>query len=107
MGVMHGFAGRPPGTLWVPAFDVEAEGFSPAAGWRTTRAAGLKPSASSTKPYGLKTDRAKPCIRVGGTKSRVLPNVATALDRGVADSLSLSWCGKIRIGGRTTVRAVP
>jgi hypothetical protein len=26
---MHDFADRPPGTLWVPAFVVEAEGFSP------------------------------------------------------------------------------
>src|SRR5258705_12719290 len=37
-GVLHGVADRPPGTLWVPAFVMPAEGFSPAAaGWRTTR----------------------------------------------------------------------
>jgi len=52
---MHVFAGRPPGTLWVPAFVVVAEGFSPAAvGWRNTLAARLKPSASITKPFGLR-----------------------------------------------------
>jgi hypothetical protein len=52
---MHSFADRPPGTLWVPAFVVVAEGFSPvAASWRNTFAAGQKPSASITKPFGLR-----------------------------------------------------
>jgi hypothetical protein len=59
---MHVFADRPPGTFWVPAFVVEAEGFSPAARVVRQPAAGLKPSARLTKPYGLKTYRAKPCI---------------------------------------------
>src|SRR6266542_2691400 len=61
-GVMPGFADRPPGTPWVPAFVAVAAGFSPAAGWRTTRTAGLKPAARRTKPFGLATHRAKPCI---------------------------------------------
>jgi hypothetical protein len=30
-GVMRRFTDRPPGTLWVPAFVLPAEGFSPAA----------------------------------------------------------------------------
>jgi hypothetical protein len=67
---MHGFANRPPGTLWVPAFVVVAEGFSPAAAaWRSMRAAGLKPSAGRTKPFGLEMRRAKVCITPGGGKS--------------------------------------
>ena len=64
---MQRFAGRPPGTLWVPAFVVYAEGFSPAARMmRRPVATGLKPAARVTKPYGLGLWRAKtgitPCV---------------------------------------------
>jgi len=55
---MPGFVNRLPGTLWVPAFIVEAEGFRSADGWCTTPAAGRKPSAHSTKRCGLTTRRA-------------------------------------------------
>src|SRR6266508_6115373 len=58
---MHGFADRPPGTLWVPAFVVEAEGFSPAARVVRQPAAGLKPSARFTKPCQL-TARLKDAV---------------------------------------------
>jgi hypothetical protein len=58
-------------------FVMVAEGFSPAAaGWRTTRTAGLKPSAGNTKPFGLEMRRVKACItpRVGGaTREQRVP----------------------------------
>jgi hypothetical protein len=64
---MRGFANRPPGTLWVPAFVMRAEGFSPTARVvRQPAAAELKPSARLTKPYGLETYRAKTCIIPSG-----------------------------------------
>jgi hypothetical protein len=61
MGVIHRFANRPPGTLWVPVFVMQAKGFSPAARVvRQPAVVGLKPSASMTNPFGLEARHANP-----------------------------------------------